>query len=265
VNFLITLIFTSSFVLGQQSETNQIVTVQTESVFLLFTLEGLTYHTIDPTTGKPSEDALVMNFDILKEVTPDGELVQLAPEEPELFNVTLCDSLEPSLDSNLIYESAYRVDIANIYGTAFTFWVFTKEQTVYDVYTDRTFQVSEGSMKYSVFLPSWPFQNEENFLQIATNVTTLIPNTLSKWSIIPSENRDITAIGCNSETLKVSFELINTATTIGLYDYQIAPLRTQIDIFICPLDETSQTRRIGELTRSGDYCNINIVETLVPI
>ena len=247
---------------AQPSQEEQIVRVETNSAVVIFRVDGFTYHAVDPSTGNPSEDAFVLDFNGFKEVSPNGTVVQLTPDEIGIYNVTLAESLKPPNNSDLIYESAYRVDIRNIVGTSITFWVFTENQIVYDVYTNRSIEVSEGSMKYSLFLPFWPFLNEDNFLQVSTNITTLIPETLSKCYIPPTDP-DITAITCEAETLTATLQLVNKGVTFGFYDTEPTPLRTQIDLFVCPLEETPETRRIGEMTTSGSFCDINIVETIV--
>lgn len=235
--------------------------VYTGATVVIFNTTGLgiQYHARDKETGEPSDNAFVVSFNNAREVTPSGELVQILDRSaiPLTFNVS--SERTPTADSQLLYDDAFQITYSSTTGVKFTFWVFTEDQLVTDVKTKRTFEVKEGSVKYSIEMALWPFYNEKNKLQFSSNLTTLLPDTLEYCYLPQEQSDDATTITCVADGLEGSLTLINSAITYSYETQQSSKTNTDVLFFACPTPQFEELVPILlDPNDRSEYCKFPI-------
>mmetsp|Transcript_16159 Transcript_16159/g.20679 ORF Transcript_16159/g.20679 Transcript_16159/m.20679 type:complete len:279 (-) Transcript_16159:646-1482(-) len=211
-------------------------TIHTGATMIVFntTVPALEYYARDQDTQELSEDAFVVRFNNLTEVAPNGEIVQGVPVSGSSFSFTVSESRQPGPQSDILYDDAFEVTYNSTIGIKIIFLVFTKEQTIVEVETNKTTQVKQGSIKYSMIIDFWPFITDQNQLQLSSNITTLKKNSITECTTEQTEN-DAVSISCEAEGLIGSFDLLQRASTVNVFTREPSSVKADIVVLVCPI------------------------------
>ena len=222
---------------------------------------SLEYFARDPMDGTVSKDAFVVDFNDLREVeVPSGVMVQQFFVGS--FNYTFLvidDSVEPNISGGLAYSKAYQIIYsAEAVGASIIFWLFTEDQTITDLGTNRTTTVDQGVLKFSMIIGLWPFVNGNNQLQLSANITTL-HDTMTNCFIRDPEDPLLTSITCHTDSIQGSVQLLHTGSVFNHFTQQPSQIQTDIFVLACPTELYEDFPIVTDIPDT--FCHIDISKT----
>ena len=212
--------------------------------------------------GKTSENAFIVDFNDLREVEPrTGVIVQSIPIIAANYTFTVRNStLPPDNSSGLIYSSAYEITyFAPDLGASVILWLFTEDQIITDLGTNRSTEVSAGLLKFSFYVALWPFVNENNEFHLSANISTSLPDTITNCRIPNGFESGLTPLICTTNELEGSLQLLNSASTFNYVTQTPSIIHVGVNIFACPTENFDNEAYYSSHS-TDNYCNINLNE-----
>ena len=247
---------------GLQEGFQSIYKAETNSSLIYFDelTPGVIHHGINPETGEVSENAFRTYIVELQEFDKDhGEIVQHIYANESTYNIDFnLPSHTPSIESNLAFVNAYRmVYTSTLSGISIVFFVFEEDQIITDLITNKTTFVAEGSVKFSLNIPLWPFLNERNELQIVANISTIIPDELTECEFTSDSTAEFSSFQCKSNEISGVLQLQKLGTQFNYVTQTRKTIRPELFIFACPLNSFA----VPSMSYNGvfgSYCNISL-------
>ena len=247
---------------GLTDDFESIYKVETNSSVIFFdaVTPGVIHHGRNPETGEVSENAFRTYIVELQEFDPEhGEIVQHIFANESAYNIDFnLPSLTPSIESSLAFVNAYRmVYTSTLSGISIVFFVFEEDQIITDLITNKTTFVEEGTVKFSLSIPLWPFLNERNELQIVANISTIIPNEMTECNFTPDSTAEFSSFQCKSNEISGILQLQKSASQFNYVTQRRRTIRPEIYLYACPLD----TFGIPAMSYNGvfgAYCNVSL-------
>lgn len=247
---------------GLRNGFKSIYKVETNSSLIYFdeVRPGVIHHGRNPETGEISENAFRTYIVELQEVTPNGTIVQHVFANDSTYNIDFnLPSFVPSVESGLSFVNAYRmVYTSTLSGISIIFFVFEEDQEITDLITNKTTFVPEGSVKFSLSIPIWPFLNEDNELQISANISTIIPNEMTECNFTPDNTAEFSVFQCKSNEISGILQLQKSASEFNYVTQQRREIRPTLLIYACPLQSFAVPAMPSPEGIYGSYCNVSM-------